>query len=96
MLADVFDREVVVPESFESSCLGAAVLGMVGLGLVPSLDVVSVMVGATRRHCPIPAHVATYDQLKPIFMSLPAKLADEYSAIAAYQEAGGPAQDGRS
>ncbi len=96
MLADVFDREVVVPESFESSCLGAAVLGMVALELAPSLDVVSTMVGATHRHCPIPAHVATYDQLKPIFMSLPAKLADEYSAIAAYQEAGGAAADGRS
>lgn len=91
MLADVFDREVVVPESFESSCLGAAVLGMVATGMAPSLDVVSGMVGATHRHCPIPAHVATYDRLKPIFMSLPAKLADEYAAIAAYQEAGPPA-----
>jgi gluconokinase len=90
MLADVFDREVVVPESFESSCLGAAVLGMVSVGMAPSLNVVSGMVGATHRHFPIPANVAVYDRLKPIFMSLPAKLADEYAAIAAYQEAGPP------
>lgn len=86
MLADVFDREVVVPESFESSCLGAAVLGMVAVGAVPSLDAVSAMVGATHRHKPVAANVATYDRLKPIFMSLPAKLGDEYSALAAYQE----------
>jgi gluconokinase len=26
MMADVFDREVIVPESFESSCLGAAIM----------------------------------------------------------------------
>jgi gluconokinase len=69
---------------------------MVALELAPSLDVVSTMVGATHRHYPIPVHVATYDRLKPIFMRLPAKLADEYSAIAAYQEAGGAAADGRS
>ena len=93
MLADVFDREVVVPESFESSCLGAAVLGMVALEMAPSLDVVSGMVGATHRHCPVAANVAIYNRLKPIFMSLPAKLADEYSAIAAYQEAGPPAAE---
>ncbi len=92
MLADVFDRDVVVPESFESSCLGAAVLGMVAVGAAPSLDVVSGMVGATHRHQPIAANVATYNRLKPIFMSLPAKLGDEYSALAAYQE-GLPAAD---
>lgn len=28
MMADIFNREVVVPESFESSCLGAAALGL--------------------------------------------------------------------
>ena len=32
MLADVFDRTVVVPESIESSCFGAAMLGLFALG----------------------------------------------------------------
>ena len=36
MMADIFNREVVVPESFESSCLGAAVLGLYALGRVDS------------------------------------------------------------
>ena len=39
MMADVFDREVVVPESFESSCLGAAILALYALGDVDSIDV---------------------------------------------------------
>jgi gluconokinase len=86
MMADVFDREVVVPESFESSCLGAAVLGLHALGHVDSLAVVAGMVGAMHRHTPNPKNVAVYQRLHPIFQSLPAKLAEEYRAIAAFQQ----------
>ena len=85
MMADVFDREVIVPESFESSCLGAAVLGLYALGRVDSLEVISGMVGATHRHTPIAQNVAVYSRLLPIFLALPAKLADEYRTIAALQ-----------
>ena len=85
MMADVFDREVVVPESFESSCLGAAVLGLYALGRVDSLDVVRGMVGATHRHTPVPRHVAAYQRLLPIYAAVPEKLAAEYRAIAAFQ-----------
>ncbi|MBS0447936.1 MAG: gluconokinase [Proteobacteria bacterium] len=85
MMADVFDREVVVPASFESSCLGAAVLGLHALGLVQSLDVVSTMVGATHRHRPDAKNAAVYRRLLPIFLALPGKLQDEYRAIAAFQ-----------
>ncbi|KAF1023723.1 MAG: Xylulose kinase [Paracidovorax wautersii] len=86
MMADVFDREVVVPESFESSCLGAAVLALYGLGHADSLEVVADMVGATHQHTPEPEAVALYDALKPIYLSLPRKLAEEYKAIAAFQQ----------
>jgi gluconokinase len=86
MMADVFDREVVVPESFESSCLGAAVLGLYALGHVDSLDVVASMVGATHRHTPNPTNVVIYRKLLPIFLSLPSKLAEEYRAIAEFQQ----------
>jgi gluconokinase len=86
MMADVFDREVVVPESFESSCLGAAVLGLYALGHVDSLDVVASMVGATHRHTPNPTNVVIYKQLLPVFLSLPSKPAEEYRAIAEFQQ----------
>jgi gluconokinase len=85
MMADVFDREVIVPESFESSCLGAAVLGLYALGYVDSLRVISHMVGATHRHTPIASNVAVYSQLLPIFLSIPSKLEDEYRKIARFQ-----------
>jgi gluconokinase len=86
MMADVFNREVVVPESFESSCLGAAVLGLYALGRVDSLDVVGKMVGATHRHSPIPTNVALYAQLLPIFLALPRQLEAQYRQITAFQQ----------
>jgi gluconokinase len=85
MMADVFDREVIVPESFESSCLGAAVLGLYALGHVDSLEVISGMVGATHRHTPIAPNVAVYSQLLPIFLAIPGKLDEEYGKIASFQ-----------
>ncbi|WP_211451414.1 gluconokinase [Collimonas antrihumi] len=91
MMADIFNREVVVPESVESSCLGAAVLGLYALGMAPSLDVISDMVGSTNRHVPIPANVAVYDRLRPIFMSIPGKLQQEYQALAEFQRQCTPA-----
>ncbi|WP_211461341.1 gluconokinase [Collimonas silvisoli] len=85
MMADIFQREVVVPESVESSCLGAAVLGLYALDMAPSLDVISDMVGSTNRHLPIAANAAIYDRLRPIFMSLPGKLQQEYQALSEFQ-----------
>jgi gluconokinase len=85
MMADIFEREVEVPQSVESSCLGAAVLGLYALGKVSSLAVIADMVGSTNRHVPIAANVAIYERLRPIFMALPQKLAQEYKLLAAFQ-----------
>ena len=86
IMADVFDREVVVPESFESSCLGAAVLGLYALGRVDSLDAVGPMVGAVHRHVPLAGNVAIYQELMPIFLALPRLLGPQYRQIVAFQE----------
>ncbi len=86
MMADVFNREVVVPETFESSCLGAAVLGLYALGRVDSLDVVGGMVGATHRHVPLPKNVAVYERLLPIFLAMPVQLEAQYRQIALFQQ----------
>lgn len=86
MMADIFNQELSVPESFESSCLGAAILGMYGLGEIDSLHVVSEMVGATHHHKPIPENVAVYEELTPIFIRLPRLLDQEYKNIADFQK----------
>ncbi len=89
MMADIFDREVVVPESVESSCLGAAVLGLFALGKIASLEAISGMVGATHRHTPISENVAIYARLRPIFLAIPGKLEQEYKALAEFQRHAG-------
>lgn len=85
MLADVFDREVVVPESIESSCFGAAMLGLFAIGAMRSLDEVAGLVGATHVHAPDPSAAAVYARLAPIFGALPRQLEEQYRAIAAFQ-----------
>ncbi len=87
MMADVFNRDVEVPETFESSCLGAAVLGLYALGRVDSLDVVGAVVGTTHRHIPVAENVAVYQRLLPIFLALPVQLEAQYRQIAAFQQA---------
>ncbi|MDO3408297.1 gluconokinase [Saccharibacillus sp. CPCC 101409] len=85
MMADIFDQEVVIPESFESSCLGAAVLGLYALGRVDSLNVVEDMIGGTHRHEPVEDNARVYKHLLPIFISVSRSLTHEYEAIARFQ-----------
>lgn len=85
IMADVFGREVVVAESHESSCLGAAVLAMVGLGLAPDLQVAEQMVRTRERRAPdLNAHAA-YSELFGLYQRIYQNLVSEMDAIAAYQ-----------
>ncbi|WP_174818551.1 gluconokinase [Paenibacillus kobensis] len=86
MMSDVFGQEVVIPESFESSCLGAVVLGLLAIGKADSLDIVADMVGSTHQHQPIREHADVYHQLLPIYIQLARKLETEYEAIAKFQQ----------
>lgn len=51
-MSDIFESEVVVPESYESSCLGACILGLYATGEIDSFEVVSEMIGNTHKHTP--------------------------------------------
>ncbi|QAY65742.1 gluconokinase [Paenibacillus protaetiae] len=85
MMADIFDQNVVVPESFESSSLGAVVLGLYATGRTDNLNIVSGMVGSTHEHQPNKANASVYHQLMGIYISLARKLEDEYESIAKFQ-----------
>lgn len=85
MMADIFDQNVYVPKDYESSCLGAVVLGMYALGEVDTLNVAAEMVGATHHHVPDPEHAGIYRELLPIYLRIMCKLEDEYESIAAFQ-----------
>ncbi len=85
MMADIFDQEVVIPESFESSCLGAVVLGLYATGRTDSFDIVFSMIGSTHQHQPVEEHARVYKQLLPIYISVFRSLESQYQAIAEFQ-----------
>ncbi|QPQ33769.1 gluconokinase [Lysinibacillus sp. JNUCC-52] len=85
MMADIFESEVTVPESYESSCLGACILGLYALGKIHSFEIAADMVGDTYTHTPIEEAAKEYRQLLPIFIRLSRVLTDEYSSISNYQ-----------
>jgi gluconokinase len=88
IMADVFGREVVVAESHESSCLGAAVLAMVGLGLAGSLSVVHEMVRTRERRQPNPEAHAVYSELFGIYRRVYEQTVGEMERIAELQRKG--------
>lgn len=85
IMADVFGREVVVAESHESSCLGAAVLAMVAMGLAPGLQVVHRMVRTRERRTPDPAAHAVYQELFALYQQVYRQTEQAMGAIAAFQ-----------
>lgn len=85
MMSDIFESEVVVPESYESSCLGACILGLYATGKIDSFGVASDMIGSTYKHTPNEEAVQEYQQLLPIFINLSRILEEDYSRIATYQ-----------
>lgn len=85
MLSDIFESEVTVPESYESSCLGACILGLYAIGNIDSFEVAADMIGETHKHQPQEAAIKEYRQLLPIFTHLSQILLDDYTRIAAYQ-----------
>lgn len=86
MLADIFEQDVTIPESFESSCLGAAVLGMYSLGVIDDLSAVKDMIGVTDVHHPNTSNYEVYRELLPIWIRLSEILEPEYKEIAEFQK----------
>lgn len=85
LMADIFNQEVIVPESYESSCLGAVILGLYALGEVDDLSIVSEMVGATYSHQPNEENAQVYQELLPIYSRLSSLYQKEYASIADFQ-----------
>ncbi|AMY06313.1 gluconokinase [Staphylococcus condimenti] len=85
MMADIFATDVIVPESYESSCLGACVLGLKALGEIDDFSIIEEMVGTTHAHEPNQKAVEMYQQLISIFIDLSRSLESQYAKIADFQ-----------
>ena len=81
IMADVFGREVVFPDSVEGSCLGAALLCMKALGELDSFDEAREMSRISHRHRPDPDAALVYQRLPEIFGRLYGRLEPEFAAL---------------
>ncbi|TDL96652.1 gluconokinase [Macrococcus carouselicus] len=85
MMADIFEEELTIPESFESSCLGAVILGQYALGMKPDFTHVTELVGESHHHTPDQAHVNIYREILPIYIDISQSLTAQYTRIADFQ-----------
>ena len=86
ILADLFNREVQIPENPESSCLGAVILGMKAVGKIHDITDVSRMTQLAKVYRPVKEHVNRYRELIPVFTRLANKLQDEFAEISKFQQ----------
>jgi xylulokinase len=78
ILADVLDRPLVVAEEADSAG-GAALLGLVGLGLAADLgQLVAARTGRGRWIAPLAANAARYAEMFPVYVRAQAQIAPLY------------------
>lgn len=85
MMADVLGTPVTVPDSIESSGLGAAQLGLLAMGEVKDFTGVHDWVAANYRHSAESGNHQIYQELLPIYNQVYWQLAQQFDSIAAFQ-----------
>lgn len=86
MLANIFNQEVHIPETVESACLGAAVLGRYAIKDIDELTEIRRMVSTKEINRPQKENVAVYEQLMPLYIRLSRLFEQEYEAITTFQQ----------
>lgn len=81
ILADIFDRQILVPKVIESSAFGAAVVALVALGEWSQLEDVEESVAIAHTRNPIPENVKQYQKILPIYSDLLADLKQYYARL---------------
>lgn len=86
MVADIFDVDIQVSQTVESSALGAVILGRYALGEISSLEEGAQIVETAQNNQPNPENVAIYKDLIPLYEKIGALLEAGYDDISAFQE----------
>ena len=83
MLADIFERDVVIPTVIESSACGAAAIALVALGEWSELGRVGECVEIAHTRSPIPENVNRYRKILAIYRDLLSGFESQYAALQA-------------
>ena len=81
LVADIFNKKVIVAETFEGSAWGAAILGLQALQLIPDMAHVPTPSAHQQEYLPNPHHHAVYMQNFSIFEKLYPLLKDQMAII---------------
>jgi gluconokinase len=85
ILADVFQKEVSIPEHTESSCLGAVQLGRFAIGESEVLQEVAEETKQYGKVLPNPEYKETYEELFGIYQSLSKTMESQYKQLHEFQ-----------
>lgn len=85
LMADIFNQPIAIPTQHESSCLGAAILGLHALGKLDDLTTSANLIGSTHQHQPNPTQAAIYAKILPVYAKLLEQFRSEYKLIAELQ-----------
>lgn len=85
MAADIFGLDVLVPQVYEGSAFGAAVLGMYAVQAISQLEEVNQLIQIYDRHSPNSNVFHTYQRLFSIYDRVYANLIQEFSTLAEFQ-----------
>lgn len=86
ILADIFGSTVLNPASHEGSSIGAAMLAMLAIGKVNSLEEAASVIEIKRRIEHNPLHHEIYQELHGIYARIYTKLEEEFKLISEYQK----------
>ncbi len=86
MLADIFDTELHISQTVESSALGAVLLGRYALGEMKTLKEAAQIIGTSEINQPISENVAIYEKLIPLYKKIGGILEAGYEDITAFQQ----------
>jgi len=76
LMADIFQKKVVVTGSADASAIGAAQLGLYALGVLPGLDAVASLVKVEAVYEPDAGRGAVYQNNYNVFTELYSRLKD--------------------
>ncbi len=85
MLADVSGTRVIVPDTYEASAFGAAVIAMVAMGTLPNIDAVTDKINMLRTHEPNRLHTEQYQEMYQLYKAIYASLEPSFTVMAEYQ-----------
>ncbi|MEW9697881.1 gluconokinase [Paenibacillus sp. SI8] len=86
MMADMIGTTVTVPDSIESSGIGAALLGLLAMGEIEDLSHAHNWIHAGMAHKVNESDYRIYQQLTSIYTSVYHQLKDQFDAITAFQQ----------